>query len=136
MIYKHETVTKVFGETVKLMADSLEQPLGPLAAKTSREEQRNRTLHGLVERAAKLAVEVAKQHSHFQLYSVTPGQAFDSWIMEDAVAAAEEDDKEGKDGVVRVLLFPAILRRDYDQEGKLLRGSVVVLKAKVLVKFS
>lgn len=133
MVFKHESVLKAFDETVKAIAESLEKPFGALAAKGSREEQRNKGLYGLVERTAKLAVEVAQQPSTIELYSITPGELFDGVVMEDTAGDAEEDG-QGEGAVVRMQLFPAVLRSDYDQKGKSLGSSVVILKAKVVAR--
>lgn len=135
MIFKGDNFITTFNENVKTMTQSLEKPFGDLAAKSSREDQRNRGLHSLVERTVKLAMEVAQQHSRFELYSVTPGNTFDPQTMEDAVGIVDEDGKERQNGIVRVLLFPAILRRDYSRKGNFREREVLVLKAKVLADF-
>lgn len=125
MVFKHDKNKKAFEEAVKTVASSLETSLGIIAVGGSLEHQHNRGLHSLVERAAGLAADAARQQSTLEIHYVAPGQIFDSSIMEDTMAAAEEETQEGNNSIVSVVLFPAVVRKDCDQ------GSIYVLKAKV-----
>lgn len=122
MVFRHDKDKKAFEEAVKTVASSLETPLGILAAENSQEHRRNRGLHDLVKKAASLAADAARQYSVLEICYVTPGEIFSSSIMEDTMAAAEE---EGNNSIVSVVLFPQVVRKDQDQ------GSICIHKAKV-----
>lgn len=124
MVFRHDDHKKAFEEAEKTVARFLEQLLTSIAAENSDERQRNRGLHNLVKRAARLAADVARQYPTLEICYVAPGQIFSSSIMEDAMADAEEE-KEGNNSIVSVVLFPSVVWKDHDQ------GSICVLKAKV-----
>ncbi|KAI5851128.1 hypothetical protein DFP73DRAFT_536075 [Morchella snyderi] len=136
MLCKHPDVLAAFATAVEAHTNELSALFTPLCAKTSKVELRTKSLHALVDKTAKLALEVAQQQAVFDLWPVAPGEEYDTYLMEDAAADAEEkEDEEDSEAEVRVQLFPAVLRMDFDRDGVRRDDNIaVVLKAKVVSK--
>lgn len=136
MLCKHPDVLAAFATAVEAHTNDLSALFTPLCAKNSKVELRTKSLYALVEKTAKLALEVSQQQAAFDLWPVAPGEEYDTYSMEDAAADAEErEDEEDTEAEVRVQLFPAVLRMDFDRDGvRRDDNPVVVLKAKVVSK--
>lgn len=103
-------------------------------SKGDSEEQRRKPLLAIVEQAAKLQVEIFRQVSLFQLYQISPGEQYDPRIMDD-ISGLVDEDEETQTFIVRVVVFPAVMRRGFDGDGKF-SDLVVVRKGTVVTAYS
>lgn len=101
------------------------------------EEKRRKSLLAIVKQAGELQVDVFQQVSPFKLYQISPGNPYDPKIMDDISSLADEDeDEEGaRRFLVRVVIFPPVLRRGFDEDGKF-SAAIVVRKGTVITMHS
>lgn len=93
------------------------------------EGQRRKQLHAIVEQAAKLQVEVFRQVSRFKLGRITPGERYDPRLMDDISSLVDEGEvEEGgtQTFIVRVVIFPLVLRFGFDEDDN--ESDIVVVR--------
>lgn len=96
------------------------------------EERRHKSLLAIVEQASKLQVEVYRQVSTFNLYQINPGSLYNPNIMDDISSLADEDEDGTKRFLVKVVIFPPVLRWGFREDGKFSVDAVVVRKGTVI----
>lgn len=100
------------------------------------EEQRRKSLLAIIEQAAKLQVEVFRQISLFRLHQICPGEPYDARLMDDLLSLVDEDEAGTQIFIVRVVVFPPVLRYGFDEDGKFSHEEVVVRKGTVVTMLS
>lgn len=95
------------------------------------EERRHRSLLAIVEQAGKLQVEVYRQVSTFKLRLINPGSRYDPTLMDDISSLADEDEAGTQTFLVKVVIFPPVLRWGFHEDGKF-SDEVVVRKGTVI----
>jgi len=79
-------------------------------------------LHAIVERAAKLAIEISQQPYWYHLVTVTPGEQFSPYNMEDVGGEIwlEEDDPDTSESnfPVSLSVFPCVYCRELIEGGE------------------
>lgn len=96
------------------------------------DERRHKSLLAIIEQAGKLQVEVYRQVSTFNLYQVNPGSRYNPDIMDDISSLADEDEEGTQTFLVRVVIFPPVLRWGFHEDGKFSDEPVVVRKGTVI----
>lgn len=134
MLIKNSTFDTRFHEGVIAVVKDLGGDFIRFVKEDSQEQCYN-ALHAIVEQAAKLEVEITQQIADFELHWVNPGTEYKSFYMEDrsgAVDDAEEDGGDTQGFIIRMVLFPPVVRWKFDDSGKFIKAPVIVRKATVV----
>lgn len=99
------------------------------------EGKRRKSLLAIVKQAGELQVEVFQQVSSFKLYQISPGEPYNPNIMDDISSLVDEDEEGARIFLVRVVIFPPVLRWGFDEDGKF-SAPVVVRKGTVITMHS
>lgn len=121
-------------ETILSIAKDLHHEFDSLA-KADSGEYRHKALYSILEQAARLRIETARQVSPIRLPKIVPGSQFNSFTMEDRLSAADEDDDEDgterREFAVQMVLVPPVKRRVFDEDGNFVK-SIIIRKGTVI----
>lgn len=134
MIFENDGFDSGFSQRISEVEADIQYCLS-IFATGGKEQQRHKALLTIVEQAAKLQLECFRQVSCFGLHRIKPGRPYDPSLMEDRSGLVRDDDRTGgaPGFIVKMVLFPPVLRRRFDEEGKFLKSPVIVRKGTVMV---
>lgn len=119
------------------------------------EPSRLKALRTIVEQAARLEIEISRELSGFRMQYIRPGSPYHMEHMDDrsGVVDASEDDSDLEDGeekeekrdeekkpevrrrkefIVDTVLFPPVVRLEFDDNGKFKKPPIIIRKGVVI----
>lgn len=121
-------------EAILSIAKDLHHEFDSLAKEGSG-EYRHKSLYAILEQAAKLRMETARQVSPIRLPKIVPGSPFNPSTMEDRLSVADEEDDEDEEErlefSVQMVLVPPVKRRVFDEAGNFVK-SITIRKGTVI----
>lgn len=158
MLAQHSSFEIRFSNAVTSVTDDLQNCFTD-HVKAGVEASRVKALRTIIEQAARLEIEISRELSRFQMPNICPGSRYQMEHLDDrsGVVDASEDDSDPGDGeeqeekrdeekkpeekkkvrrrkefIVETVLFPPVVRLEFDDEGKFTKTPIIIRKGVVM----
>lgn len=156
MLTKHKDFDTHFTRAVQYVTEDLQNCFSG-HVKPGMIGSRNKVLRSIVEQAAKLAIEISRELSPFELLQILPGTKYLPAYLDDRSGTVDNNDDEDEEDeeeeeeeekkmrqdneaggvqkrtefIVDTVLFPPVWRWDFDEAGKFVEPEIIVRKGVV-----